>query len=107
MKRGVLIGLLALFFLLCTCTAGSAVQEQKENGIAHAGAGSIMELETNKKDEEELEDAESLEDDATELVELEEQSEAGLERRKKEEVDAPGVDALKEVDALEVDDPEV
>ena len=74
MKRGVLIGLLALFFLLCTCTAGSAVQQQKENGI--------MEVEANKKDEE-LQDAEASEDDATELVELEEQSGAGLERRKK------------------------
>ena len=53
-----------------------------------------------------LQDAEASEDDATELVELEEQSGAGLERRKKEEVNAPEVDALK-VDAPEVDAPEV
>ena len=45
--------------------------------------GYLSNEERIKKDEEELEDAESLEDDATELVELEEQSEAGLERRRK------------------------
>ena len=83
MKRGILIGLLALFVLLCTCTVGSAVQEQNENGLAPAVAGSMMEVEANKKDEEELQDAEASEDDATELMELQEQSEAELERRKK------------------------
>eukprot|EP00944_MAST-04C_sp_MAST-4C-sp1_P012530 g12530.t1 len=82
MKRGILIGLLALFVLLCTCTVGSAVQEQNENGIMEP-AGSMMEVEANKKEEEELQDAEASEDDATELMELQEQSEAELERRKK------------------------
>ena len=62
MKRGVLIGLLVLFFLLCTCTVGSVVQEQRENGIARANVG-LMELEANKKDEEEFEDAETSEGD--------------------------------------------
>ena len=60
MKRGVLIGLLVLFFLLCTCTVGSVAQEQRENDIVRANAG-LTELEANKKDEEELEDAEASE----------------------------------------------
>ena len=52
-----------------------------------------MEVEANKKDEE-LQDAEASEDDATELVELEEQSGAETERRKKKG-NAPEVDAQK------------